>query len=132
MSGNFASLARCCSAKMAIRIKRRLQLRAMLTHSAADMEIDFDLAQVFQQNKRYEDAEAALAQAENLATRRLPNARWSGSFAERSMTRQKKFDQAEEQFKRVLAENPHNARCAELLSDTCWPIAACACRKQRT
>jgi len=33
------------------------QLRAMLTHSTQDMEIDLDLAQVFQQNKRYEDAE---------------------------------------------------------------------------
>jgi tetratricopeptide (TPR) repeat protein len=85
------------------------ELRAMLTHSAQDMEIDLYLAQVFQQNKRYEDAEAALAQAENLATRN----------SEREMVwfvrgtiydRQKKYDQAEEQFNRVLKTNPHNAQ----------------------
>ncbi len=34
------------------------QLRPLLTHSAADMEIDLDLAQDFQQNKRYDDAES--------------------------------------------------------------------------
>jgi len=84
------------------------QLRAMLTHSTQDMEIDLDLAQVFQQNKRYEDAEAALAQAENLATR--GNEREMVWFMRGTIyDRQKKYDQAEEQFKRVLTANPHNA-----------------------
>jgi tetratricopeptide (TPR) repeat protein len=84
------------------------QLRAMLTHSAQDMEIDLDLAQVFQQNRRYDDAETALAQAENLATR--SNEREMVWFMRGTIyDRQKKFDQAEEQFKRVLAANPRNA-----------------------
>lgn len=84
------------------------QLRSVLTHSAADMEIDLDLAQVFQQNKRYEDAETALTQAENLATRN--NEREMVWFMRGTIyDRQKKYDQAEEQFKRVLAENPHSA-----------------------
>jgi tetratricopeptide (TPR) repeat protein len=82
-------------------------LRAMLMHSPDDLEIDLDLAQVYQQNRRYAEAETAMAQAENLATR----------GDEREMVwfmlgtiydRQKKFDQAEELFKRVLATNPHN------------------------
>ena len=85
------------------------QLRAMLMHSPQDMEIDLYLAQVFQQNKRYDEAEAALAQAENLAT----------SDSEREMVwfmrgtnfdRQKKYDLAEEQFKRVLAVDPRDAQ----------------------
>lgn len=84
------------------------QLRSLLTHSAADMEIDLDLAQVYQQNKRYDDAEAALAQAENLATRN--NEREMVWFMRGTIyDRQKKYDQAEEQFKRVLAQNPHSA-----------------------
>jgi len=84
------------------------QLHAMMMHSAQDFEIDLDLAQVYQQNRRYEDAEAALAQAEVLATR--GNEREMVWFMRGTIfDRQKKFDQAEEQFKRVLAANPHNA-----------------------
>jgi tetratricopeptide (TPR) repeat protein len=84
------------------------QLRAMMMHSAQDFEIDLDLAQVYQQNRRYEDAEAALAQAENLATR--SNEREMVWFMRGTIyDRQRKYDQAEEQFKRVLAANPHNA-----------------------
>jgi tetratricopeptide (TPR) repeat protein len=84
------------------------QLRAMMMHSAQDFEIDLDLAQVYQQNRRYEDAEAALSQAENLATR--SNEREMVWFMRGTIyDRQKKYDQAEEQFKRVLAANPHNA-----------------------
>src|SRR5580704_14782836 len=85
------------------------QLRALLTHSPADLDIDLDLAQVFQQNKRYDDAEAALAQAENLATR--SSEREMVWFMRGSIyDRQKKYDQAEEQFNRVLKANPHDAQ----------------------
>jgi len=84
------------------------QLRAMLMHSAQDLGIDLDLAQVFQQNKRYEDAEAAVAQAESLATR--PSDREMVWYIRGTIyDKQKKYDQAEEQFKRVLAENPRDA-----------------------
>jgi tetratricopeptide (TPR) repeat protein len=84
------------------------QLRSLLTHSPADMVIDFALAQVFQQNKRYADAEAAVAQAENLATR--PSDREMVWYIRGTIyDKQKKYDQAEEQFKLVLAENPRNA-----------------------
>jgi tetratricopeptide (TPR) repeat protein len=85
------------------------EFRAMLTHSPQDLEIDLDLAQVLQQNKRYEDAEAALTQAENLAIRNSDREMiWfiRGTIFDR----QKKYEQAEEQFKRVLAENPHDAQ----------------------
>lgn len=84
------------------------QLRAMMMHTSQDFEIDLDLAQVYQQNHRYDEAEAALAQAENLATRSNESEMvWflRGTIFDR----QKKFDQAEEQFKRALAANPKNA-----------------------
>jgi tetratricopeptide (TPR) repeat protein len=85
------------------------QLRALLTHSAADLDIDLDLAQVFQQNKRYDDAEAALTQAENLATR--SNEREMVWFMRGTIyDRQKKYDQAEEQFNRVLKADPNDAQ----------------------
>jgi tetratricopeptide (TPR) repeat protein len=84
------------------------QLRAMLMRSSQDLEIDLDLAQVYQQNRRFEEAETALAQAENLATRN--NEREMVWFMRGTIyDRQKKYDQAEEQLKRVLAENPNNA-----------------------
>ncbi len=84
------------------------QLRSLLTHSPADLDIDLDLAQVFQQNKRYDDADAVLTQAENLAMRN--NEREMVWFMRGTIyDRQKKYDQAEEQFKRVLAQNPHSA-----------------------
>jgi tetratricopeptide (TPR) repeat protein len=84
------------------------QLRAMLTHSPADMVIDFALAQVLQENKRYADAEAVVAQAENLATR--PSEREMVWYIRGTIyDKQKKYDQAEEQFKLVLAENSRNA-----------------------
>jgi len=84
------------------------QLRAMMMHTTQDFEIDLDIAQVYQQNRRYDEAEAALAQAENLATR--SNEREMVWFMRGTIfDRQKKFDQAEEQLKRVLATNPKNA-----------------------
>ena len=84
------------------------QLRAMMMHTSQDFEIDLDLAQVYQQNRRYDEAEAALAQADNLATR--SNEREMVWFMRGTIfDRQKKFDQAEEQFKRALAANPKNA-----------------------
>jgi tetratricopeptide (TPR) repeat protein len=85
------------------------QLRALLTHSAADLDIDLDLAQVYQQNKRYDDAEAALAQAENLATH--GNEHEMVWFMRGTIyDRQKKYDQAEAQFNRVLKANPDDSQ----------------------
>jgi tetratricopeptide (TPR) repeat protein len=84
------------------------QLRELLTRSPQDIEIYLDIAQTDQQNRRFAEAEAALAQASGMAQR--DNDRemiWYmlGAVYER----QKKFDLAEEQFKKVLALNPRNA-----------------------
>jgi tetratricopeptide (TPR) repeat protein len=95
------------------------QLRALMVHSADDLDIDLDTAQVYMENKRYTEAEAALAQAENLATQNSDREMvWFmlGGVYER----EKKYDQAEEQFKRVIAINPHNA---QVLNDYGYMLA---------
>jgi len=84
------------------------QLRELLTRSQQDIEIYLDIAQIDQESHRFADAEAVLAQAAQMA----------GRDDEREMIwymlgavyeRQKKYDQAEEQFKKVLAVNPRSA-----------------------
>ncbi|MBZ5699019.1 MAG: tetratricopeptide repeat protein [Acidobacteriia bacterium] len=83
------------------------QLRQLLDGTAADFEIQIDLAQVYEQGRRWPEAEQAAHAAEKIA----------GQPSEKEMTgfllgaifeRQKKFDLAEEQFRVVLKENPRN------------------------
>ena len=83
-------------------------LRELLVRSPEDLEIDLDLGQVYQQNRRYAEAEAALAQALQVATRDSDREMvWFMLGA--TFEREKKYDQAEEEFKRVLATNPKSA-----------------------
>jgi tetratricopeptide (TPR) repeat protein len=83
-------------------------LRELLVRSPEDLEIDLDLGQVYQQNRRYAEAEAALAQALQVATRDSDREMvWFMLGA--TFEREKKYDQAEEEFKRVLAANPKSA-----------------------
>jgi len=83
-------------------------LRTLLDKSAADLEIDIDIAQVYEQCQRYADAEAAIRSAEKLVTR--PADRETIGFSLGAVyEHQKKYDQAEQVFKGVLAINPRNA-----------------------
>ena len=82
-------------------------LRAMLDGSAGDFEIQLDLAQVFEQGKRWPEAE----QAAHAAQKIVPgaNEKETADFMLGAIfERQKKFDLAEEQFRHVLADNPRN------------------------
>jgi tetratricopeptide (TPR) repeat protein len=84
-------------------------LHELLAHSAEDLDIDLDMAQVYLENKRYTEAETTLAQAGNLAThdsdREMVWFMLGGVYE-----REKKYDRAEEEFKRVIAINPHSAQ----------------------
>jgi tetratricopeptide (TPR) repeat protein len=83
------------------------QLRQMLDGTANDFEIDIDLAQVEEQGRRWSEAEQAVHAAEKLASQssdKETTAFLLGAIFER----QKKFDQAEEQFREVLRTNPRN------------------------
>jgi len=83
-------------------------IQGLLNEAPKDFELYMTLAQVYERGRKYTEAEQAALEAEKLAGR--PGNRvmvWflRGAIAER----QKKFDDAEEQFKRVLAVEPHEA-----------------------
>jgi tetratricopeptide (TPR) repeat protein len=83
-------------------------LRALLDGSAADFEIQLDIAQVYEQSKRWTDAEQAIHAAEKLQTD-TSGKEMTGFLMGAIFERQKKFDQAEEEFRKVLDANPRNA-----------------------
>ena len=83
-------------------------LRAQLHSDAGDRETYLNIAQVYERGRRYKEAEEAARAAEVLPGQARENEMvWFllGAIYER----QKFFDKAEEQFKKVLAVNPKNA-----------------------
>jgi len=83
-------------------------LRAQLHGEAGDRETYLNIAQVYERGRRYREAEEAARAAEVLPGQARENEMvWFllGAIYER----QKFFDKAEEQFKKVLAVNPKNA-----------------------
>ena len=84
------------------------QLRELLDGTAADSEIQLDLAQVYEQGRRWPEAEQAVHAAEKIA-RQPSEKEMAGFLLGAVFERQNKFDLAEEQFRQVLKENPRNA-----------------------
>ena len=83
-------------------------LRQLLDGSPADLEVQLNLAQVYEQARRWAEAEQAVHAAEKIGQQ--PSDReMTGFLLGAIFERQKKFDQAEEQFRKVLNGNPHNA-----------------------
>jgi tetratricopeptide (TPR) repeat protein len=83
-------------------------LQPLLENSPSDLEIYSNLAQVYTETRRFGDAEKAARSAEKLAQN--PADKETVGFLMGGMyERQKKYDQAEQAFKRVLAINPQNA-----------------------
>jgi len=83
-------------------------LRAQLHGDTADRDTLLNIAQVYERGRRYKEAEQAARAAEVLPGQPRENEMvWFllGAIYER----QKFFDKAEEQFKKVLAVNPKNA-----------------------
>jgi len=89
-------------------------LQAMVNGTPADREIYISLAQINSQAKRYPEAEAAVRKALELSPK--PDDQEYVLFLLGSIfERQKKFDLAEEQFKKVLTTNPLNAAASNYL-----------------
>ncbi len=83
-------------------------LRALLHGDTSDRETYLNIAQVYERGRRYKEAEEAARTAEVLPGQPRENEMvWFllGAIYER----QKFFDKAEEQFKKVLVVNPKNA-----------------------
>jgi tetratricopeptide (TPR) repeat protein len=83
-------------------------LRSQLSGKEGDREVYLNIAQVYERGRRYKEAEEAARAAEVLPGQPRDNEMvWFllGAIYER----QKLFDRAEEQFKKVLTVNPRNA-----------------------
>ena len=79
-----------------------------------DREVYLALSQINSRLKRWPDAEAAATEAEKRST--TPEDRRYVSFVQGSIfERQKKYDLAEEKFRRVLAEDPQDAMALNYL-----------------
>jgi len=83
------------------------QLRQLLDGTPADFEIQLDLAQVQEQARHWPEAEQAVHAAEKIAPQ-SSDKETAGFLLGSIFERQKKFDQAEEQFRQVLNANPRN------------------------
>ncbi|MGD1211154.1 MAG: tetratricopeptide repeat protein [Candidatus Acidiferrales bacterium] len=86
----------------------RQLLQGLLQGNDADQPIYIDIAQVEQRGRKYADAEQSAEKAEEMAHSPADKqAAWFllGAIYER----QKKFDQAEQQFRKVLEASPDNA-----------------------
>jgi tetratricopeptide (TPR) repeat protein len=95
------------------------ELRGLLTHSPSDIEVYLYLSQVYTQSHRYAEAETAAAQAGQLAEKNDEKEMVDFSLGD-LYEREKKYDQAEAAFQRVLAINPRNA---EALNDYGYMLA---------
>ncbi len=84
------------------------QLRGLLDGSSADFEVQLDIAQVYEESKRWADAEQAIHAAEKIEPD-SSGKEMTGFLMGAIFERQKKFDQAEEEFRKVLNVNPRNA-----------------------
>ena len=83
-------------------------LQPLLENSPSDLEIYSNLAQVYTETRRFGDAEKAVRSAEKLAQN--PADKETIGFLLGGMyERQKKYEQAEQALKGVLALNPQNA-----------------------
>lgn len=97
------------------RVDRGLEmLKGLLQNKPEDREVLLAMAQAYERAKRYPEAEQAVAAAEKYAGRKEEQEYvyfLRGSILER----QKKYDQAEQQFKKVLALNPNSAMALNYL-----------------
>jgi tetratricopeptide (TPR) repeat protein len=84
------------------------KLRPLLDGSPADFEIQLDIAQVYEESKRWADAEQAIHTAEKIQSD-SSGKEMTGFLLGAIFERQKKYDQAEEEFRKVLDANPRSA-----------------------
>jgi tetratricopeptide (TPR) repeat protein len=84
------------------------QVRALLKGGPEDRDVYITLAQMNTRLKHWDDAQAALDKAESLSTK-AEDKEYVFFLRGSSFERQKKFEQAEEMFRKVLTLDPQNA-----------------------
>jgi tetratricopeptide (TPR) repeat protein len=90
------------------------QLQALMNNTPADRELYLAIMQVYSQAKQFTEAEQAVNKALEYSAK--PEEQVYSRFLLGSIyERQKKYDLAEEQFKKVLAADPLNASAANYL-----------------
>jgi tetratricopeptide (TPR) repeat protein len=90
------------------------QLQALMKNTPADQELYLHVAQVYIQAKQFAEAEQAVNKALGYSSK--PEEEGYSRFVLGEIyERQKKYDLAEEQFKKVLAADPFNASAANYL-----------------
>lgn len=89
-------------------------VRAQLKGTPEDRETYVQLSQVYARLKRWKEAEDAISQAEKFASR--PEDRQEVEFAQASYyERQKKYDQAEQVFRKLLQQDPNDTQTLNYL-----------------
>lgn len=84
------------------------QVKALLNGTPDDREVYVNLANMYNRMKRWADADAALDKAETLAAK--PDDKENIQFLRAAaLERQKKYEQSEELFRKILATSPDNA-----------------------
>ena len=84
------------------------QVKALLKGTPEDREVYISLAEMYGRLKQWPDAESALDQAYKASTRD-EDRQYVDFLRGAAYERQKKYDQAEEIFRKVLAADPQNA-----------------------
>lgn len=84
------------------------QVKALLTGKPEDREVYIALSQMYSRLKRWPEAEEAIGKADQLSAK--PDDKEYTAFVKGSIyERQKKYDSAEQEFKKILTSDPQNA-----------------------
>jgi predicted Zn-dependent protease len=84
------------------------QVRSMLKGAQEDREVYISLSQMYARLKRWPEAEEALNQADKLSTK-TEDRQFIDFQRASTLERQKKYDAAEEAFRKILADHPDDA-----------------------
>jgi len=90
------------------------QVKSLLKGGPEDREVYITLSQMYSRLKRWPDAEAAIDKAEQLSTKE-DDKEYVWFLRASGYERQKKYDQAEETFRKVILSDPQNATALNYL-----------------
>ena len=90
------------------------EVKALLKGTSDDRDVYIALTQMYSRLRRYKEAEDAIAKAQQLATKQ-DEKDYVNFIAGSIYERQKKYEQAEETFRQVIANDPKNAAALNYL-----------------